>query len=338
MKYFLIVRQQNNQLGDLLCSAPMYFAIKKKYPESHITLVTASTNYDIPFKLINPHIDTILKLKRDSIVDYRTFIKEMRRTKYDFGIVPSTLMISRISNIINFISGAKIRVGVKRIDSEINKYHFLLNIKKEFDWNKNKVHQIYRISDIVKQIGCELSNQEIEEVKINISEEDKRFADEFISCNFPDLSKPLIGLHPGAGKSGNRWDVKHYFELIKLIHRSLSKNILITSGQIDKDVTNKLVNHLRENSIRYVLAENLDIGKLAAVQKKLNLYITNDTGIMHLAGFLGVNIISLFGPTNGFEWAPLKKNQFYIQSKTGNINDIEVKEVFDLILKKYDQW
>ena len=57
---------------------------------------------------------------------------------------------------------------------------------------------------------------------------------------------------------------------------------------------------------------------------------------MHLAGFSGVNVISLFGPTKGFEWAPLKKNQFYIQSKTDNINNIAVKEVFDLVINKYE--
>ena len=270
MKYFLIVRQQNNQLGDLLCSVPMYSAIKKKYPESHITLITASTNYDIPFKLINPHIDTILKFKKGSLRDYAVFIKEVRRIEYDFGIVPSTLNISRTSNIINLISGAKIRVGVKRIDNEINSLHYLLNIKKEYDWNKNKIHQIYRITDVVKQIGCELSNEEIEDVRININEEDSRFADEFISCNFPDTGRPIIGFHPGAGKSGNRWDVKYFLELIKLLHGRFNINILLTSGYIDKDVTYKLVNHLREEKINHVVAENLDIRKLTAVLKKIN--------------------------------------------------------------------
>jgi heptosyltransferase-2 len=215
-------------------------------------------------------------------------------------------------------------------------FHYLLNIKKEFDWNKNKVHQIYRITDIVKQIGCELSNKETEDIRININEVDKRVADEFISCNFPDTNKTLIGFHPGAGKSGNRWDVKYFLELIKLLHDRFSCNILLTSGYIDKEVTCKLVNHLQEIGIKPVVAENLEIGKLAAVLKKLNLYITNDTGLMHLAGFSSVNTVSLFGPTKGFEWAPLKKNQFYIQSKTDNINDIDVKEVFDLIIKNYE--
>jgi heptosyltransferase-2 len=336
MKYFLIVRQQNNQLGDMLCSVPMYKAIKKKYPDSHITLVTAPTNYNIPVKLINPYIDDILIFKKDSMRGYIEFIRNIRKVKYDFGIIPSTLNISRTSNIVNFISGAKTRVGVKRIDEEINPYHFLLNIKKEFDWNKNKVHQIYRVIDIVKQIGCDLDKQEIEDINVDITEDDIRFADEFVGINFPDPDKKLIGFHPGAGKIANRWDVKNFSGLIKMLHNRFESNILITSGNIDKEITNKLIVHLNDSGITPIVADNLEIGKLTAVLKKLNLYITNDTGLMHLAGFSGINTISLFGPTKGFEWAPLKKNQFYIQSKSNDINDITVKDVFDLSVNNYD--
>jgi heptosyltransferase-2 len=57
---------------------------------------------------------------------------------------------------------------------------------------------------------------------------------------------------------------------------------------------------------------------------------------MHLAGFSGTNVISLFGPTNGFEWAPVKGNQFFIQSETGKINDITPERVMNLVLEKYE--
>jgi len=51
---------------------------------------------------------------------------------------------------------------------------------------------------------------------------------------------------------------------------------------------------------------------------------------MHIAGYSNANMISLFGPTNPNEWAPKGKNQKYINSATGNINDISVDEVFIL--------
>ena len=48
--------------------------------------------------------------------------------------------------------------------------------------------------------------------------------------------------------------------------------------------------------------------------KHTDLYITNDTGTMHVAGGVNANIVSLFGPTHGYEWAPKGDNKVYIQS------------------------
>ena len=78
------------------------------------------------------------------------------------------------------------------------------------------------------------------------------------------------------------------------------------------------------------LSDNFEIKKLAAVLSRINLYITNDTGPMHIAGSTDTKMISLFGPTKSYEWAPSLENQFYIQSESGNINDITVSEVFEL--------
>ena len=56
----ILVVGKNNQVGDMICSLPLYFALKKKFTEAQITLVAAKTNYPIPLKDINPHLDNIL--------------------------------------------------------------------------------------------------------------------------------------------------------------------------------------------------------------------------------------------------------------------------------------
>ena len=52
-----------------------------------------------------------------------------------------------------------------------------------------------------------------------------------------------------------------------------------------------------------------------------------------LPDWSGTKMISLFGPTKAYEWAPSMENQFYIQSETGNINDITVEQVLSLCNK-----
>ena len=104
---------------------------------------------------------------------------------------------------------------------------------------------------------------------------------------------------------------------------------MMTSGTIDKEITDHIKSELKKSGIEIKILENTPIRKLSAVIKKLDLYITNDTGTLHVAAGVDANIISLFGPTHGYEWAPIGENKIYIQSPTNEINDITVDNVFE---------
>ena len=312
----------------MLCSLTLYKALKRKYPEAQITLVAAKTNYAIPFFDINPFLDRVIVFDKSSLKTILKFIRELRSIKYQIGIVPSTIVLSRTSHIINWISGAKTRVGVKSIDSKENESQKYLEIKSDFVWKA--VHQTQRNLQVAQQINCELSEDEIKSIKLNFSKDDLIYAKEFIVANFPDKNKRIIAFHPGAGKEANIWDKKNFIELIKKLYNEFNNYVLITSGWTDEKIVEPICNELQLANIEYKVLHNAPVKKLGAVLSMINLYITNDTGTMHIAGYSNANMISLFGPTNPNEWAPKGKNQKYINSATGNINDISVDEVFIL--------
>ncbi|QQS36234.1 MAG: glycosyltransferase family 9 protein [Ignavibacteriales bacterium] len=319
----------------MLCSLSLYAAIKKRYPDSHITLVAAKTNYEIPFKEINPYIDRVLVFDKSSLKTVLLFYKQLRKIKYDFGIVPSTIVLSRTSHIINFLSGAKKRVGVKSIDGKLNQSHKYLNIKSDFNW-KSK-HQLIRNLEIARQINCDLTDEELSEIKFSFNADQISFAEKYLADNFPDRSKKIIAFHPGAGKNANIWSTDNFISVIKQLYDQYRNNILITSGWTDSLITEKINSALSENKIPFTILHNCPVKKLGAVLKLCDLYITNDTGTMHIAGFSGAKMVSLFGPTDPAEWVPKGINQISIKSKTGLINDIDVEEVFahcKLILDK----
>ena len=100
--------RQHNQIGDMLCSLTLYKALKKKYPDARITLVAAKTNYEIPFFDINPYLDRVIIFNKSSIKTIIGFIRELRSRKYQLCFVPSTIVLSRTSHILNWISGSTI--------------------------------------------------------------------------------------------------------------------------------------------------------------------------------------------------------------------------------------
>lgn len=328
VKNLLIVRQ-HNQLGDMLCSVPLFAAIRKRFPDAHITLVASPINYEILFSDINPYIDKVITYRKAPFKNLIEFYKELKNHDYQIGIVPSTVSISRTSHFINYFSGAKIRVGVKSIDDKINSVEYLLNVKSDFNWDTKKLHQTERNLDVGRQINCDLTEAEKNEVMILLSEEEIKFAGDFINNHFPDRSKLIISFHPGAGKVPNRWDKENFIELMKMLNDKYNCYFLITSGMIDKEITDEVSSQLAEHKINCVILENTPIRKVGAVIKETDLYITNDTGTLHVAGGVDANVISLFGPTHGYEWAPAGENKIFIQSPTDNINDISVSEVFE---------
>lgn len=329
VKNILIVRQ-HNQLGDMLCSVPLFAAVRKKFPKAHITLVASPVNYEILYSDINPFIDKVITYRKSPFKNLIDFYRELRDHDYQIGIVPSTVSISRTSHLINYFSGAKIRVGVISIDDKINTVSYLLNVKSEFHWDSRKLHQTERNLDVGRLIGCDLTPEEKREVMIHLSADEKSFAAGYISDNFPDKNRTLVAFHPGAGKEKNRWDLQNFVSLMKLIYEKYNCYLLLTSGTIDKEITDRVKSELAKSNIECRILDNTPIRKVGAVIKMTDLYITNDTGTMHVAGGVDANLISLFGPTPGYEWAPAGKNKIYIQSPETDINKITVENVFEV--------
>lgn len=327
IKSILIVKQ-HNQMGDMLCSLPLFAAIRNRFPESHITLVASRDNNEIFNTAVNRYFDRLLLYDKSSPKTIAKFLKELRSRKYEIGIVPSTVSFSHTSHLINFISGAAARTGVRSADKRFNKYEYLLNIKGDFNWEPGKLHQIYRNLEIGELIGCGLNENQLRDTELELTGEEIKFAEEFFKTNF-DSKKPTIGFHPGAGKPPNRWSVENFSALISGLYFENGVNILITSGPMDTDVIKTLKKSLNEKNIKFINADDISLRYDAAVISKLDLYITNDTGPMHIANYLHIPLIALFGPTRGFEWGPVFEHQEYIQSPSENINDISAETVYN---------
>ena len=322
----ILIVKQHNQFGDMICTLPSFAAVRKKYPDAHMTLICSPENAEI-LRGNNPYIDKFLVYDKSSITKIINFYFELRKRKYEIGIVPSTVAFSRTSHIINRLSGAKIRVGVKSADNKQNSNDKYLDIKRDFHWNDENRHQTERFLDIVRQIGCDLAGEEKKEVKIYYSPEEINFANNFFTENFPDKSRPVISFQPGAGKIKNRWSLENFNLLIEKLFQEFNSYILLLPGPVDKILNEELCLKLSLENIPFVV-DHFPIRITSLLLSMCDLYITNDTGTMHSAAYSGAPVISLFGPMNGWEWAPEKDNCIFIQSKTENITDISVEEVY----------
>lgn len=151
-------------------------------------------------------------------------------------------------------------------------------------------------------------------------------ANKFISELDLASDELLIGLHVGAGKPANRWSLIKYSSLISKLNDTFSVKFYLTGSNSD----NEELNFVKENvSFALPVFQNRKIPEVAALISLSDLFIGNDTGIMHVAGTTVTPQITIFGPTNPFNWAPIGENKYFIR-KSEFIDDVSVDDVFDL--------
>lgn len=325
----ILVIRKHNQIGDILVSVPMYYTLKKYFPQAKITLLASKTNYPIPFKELNPYVDEIIIYEKSTLKQQLNTIKLLRKKKFDLAIVPSTIRLSSTSNLISFLAGIKFRVGVRKVDGQKNKLSFLLNIKKDFNWINSKTHQIFRNLEVIEQINCKINISEALNSYLKISEDEKNEAKEFLTKKFPGTST-LIGIHPGAGKIDHIWARENFVDVAKYLYQKWNSGFIITCGATDKPVVKNIEAAFKDEKIPFAILENFSIRKLAAIINECDLFITNDTGVMHIAGLTETLQISLFKDDKAYEWAPIGKNKFFVESSDEDINSISVDQILTL--------
>jgi ADP-heptose:LPS heptosyltransferase len=326
----VIVIRQHNQLGDLLASISLLRALKETYPDSHLSLVVSPANYPAvsKSKLIDSTFIFDKRILFNPMYLFRLF--KFLREKYDLAIVPATVSISFTSDLLARLTNSKIRIGAKSLDGKFNRSSFFFDRRIDLDWRKHPDSNVSeQILDIIRPFGINTVNYKSE---ISFDGNDSASANKFID-EFSDKSKKLlIGLHVGAGKPNNRWSLDNYAALVAKINRNYSANFYLTGGWAEKEELDYLSNHCEIKFGKFI---NKPIPQIAALILMSDLFISNDTGIMHVAGTTETPQISIFGPTNPFNWAPIGVNKYFVR-KSELIDDVSIKDVYhlcELILK-----
>ena len=229
--------------------------------------------------------------------------------------------MSFTSDIVAYLSGARYRVGATSLGGLDNPSGFVFNLPRQLDWHSTPHrHQTLRNYDIVSGLiepPADLSH-EITLLSDEISE-GKLFV-----RNEKSHKTLCIAFHPGAGKAPNRWPAWQFAEVANTLAREFRAMVLVTSGPMDDQPTAEMEAAL---DVGFKVLKNQYIRTVASILKSADLVISNDTGIMHVAGAVGTPVLSLFGPTDPEQWAPIGAQNRYIQGANGDIRAIETGDV-----------
>lgn len=325
----ILVIRRHNHVGDMLCSLPLYAALHKRWPAARIDLLATPTRYPIPLKEINPYIASVNYYTKGSLGEILHAHRSLRRIRYDMALVPSTVALSRTSHITAFVSGAPLRVGVRAIDGKANIAHRLLNVAGDVQWNDSRVHQEERNREIAALAGCMLDDEEVRALRIPLDAHAEEAA--AVALGPHADGRPLFGVHPGAGKRENIWATERFASVLEASRLPEGAGIVITGSTLDEAEIAALRSMLENKGITHRILRDMEIPVLSAVFRRLRVYLSNDTGTMHIAAYSGCPTVSLFGPTHAWEWAPRGSQHRAVQSPDRSMNGITVPTVIEAL-------
>ena len=149
---------------------------------------------------------------------------------------------------------------------------------------------------------------------IATSEEERERAGRLLSgpCGEAGL---VAGVSPGAYRQSRMWPEERFAEVIKWLLRDMMACVVLTGGDRERGVIESLAGSFAGEKITTVV--DIPLVELAAVIGKMDIFITNDTGPMHIAAAMDVPVVALFGQTNLHRYHPYMDDSRYIALKKG---------------------
>jgi ADP-heptose:LPS heptosyltransferase len=117
------------------------------------------------------------------------------------------------------------------------------------------------------------------------------------------VSGPLVGIHVSGGRAIKQWPPERFAEVARGLISTVGATLVLTGTAADRPLVDQVASALPRE---HVIDAGSDLGllELAAVLQRLDLFVTGDTGPMHLATAVDTPIVAVFGPSQPARYAP----------------------------------
>ena len=284
MKKILLIRLSS--LGDVVLTTPAIRAVRAHFPDAYIAMLVAKQSADALHE--NPHLNEIItydRLAKDKDTgEMLRIIRQLRKRKFTLAI---DLQRKFRTQILMYFSGAAERVGKGR----------LCTIRVQEQGHK---HATAHYFDLLHAVGIPAEDQQLE---LFLAESERSNAAKRLDTAGVSKMTLNVGLFPGAGWKLREWMPERFAAIGDRLVAQFNANVLVFGGPKESELVQTVVNLMDAPAIPF--AGNLEIRQLAACIEQCDLFLTNDTGPMHIAAAVGTPTVSLFGPGNHIRFQPI---------------------------------
>jgi len=290
-----ILVRATNWIGDAVMSLPALRALRVGFPDAQI--VVLAKPWVAALYEGETAIDRVIALPgnpgfRDPGVKWRT-AQALRKERFDLAVL---LPNSFESAAMAFLSGAKRRVGYVRDGRGV----LLTNpvpLPRPGDIPK---HERFYYLELLRRARLIDQIPEVSEIRLDGADAARARGENLFKDR--NMSGRIIGVSPGAAYgNAKRWIPARFADAARTLAERLNGIVAVFGSQAENALCEEVAQAAggRNFAGATALREFIDMTAACAV------YLTNDSGAMHIASALGVPTVTVFGPTDETATGPL---------------------------------
>ncbi len=302
MNFKKILVVQTSFLGDAILTLPLIKSIKRNFPEAEVFCLVTPQNADVFSG--NRDISGIITYdkhgKEEGVSGFVRKLREIKRGCFDVLISPHR---STRTSLLVLFSGIPLRIGFS--DSAMS---FVYNRVVKRDLH---IHEVERNLSLLNplNIGKEKWSYDAE---LYYPEEAKVFCNNIFEA-YGVGSELKVGMNPFSVWPTKRWPKERFKALAKRIIDELDGWVFIFGLERDREEAS----FIEGGEKRIInLAGRTKLKELFCMVSQMDVFITNDSGPMHIACAYNVPTVAIFGPTvPEFGFSPWRKRCAVVERK-----------------------
>ncbi|HEY2962716.1 MAG TPA: glycosyltransferase family 9 protein [Pyrinomonadaceae bacterium] len=309
------------QLGDVVLSLPALRAIRERFPRARITVAVGKPGGEIV--KLSGYANEVLEVDRVGLRDGNKlisigrifkFVGQVRKAKFDFVIDLHSLSET---NLLGFLSGAPQRLYARRPGRSLD---YLANFSPRPPREAKEAHAVDRYLDVIKPLGIENAPRF---PLLKTAPAANTAVETLLKKESANAGTLLVGVFPGAGHDSRRWPVEYFAEIADHLIRNERVRVIVFAGPEERALLPQMRPLFPPSTI---FLDRLTIPQLASAQARLTLFISNDTGPVHIAAAVGTPVVVIMDRPDLHSFTPVGDQHRLIFGR--EITQISVREVY----------
>ena len=305
MRLDRILLARTDRIGDAVLITPAVRAVKKAYPQCHLTVMTAPAA--CPVFESNPYVDEILAYdvpdRYGGPGGLLRLTRMMRRQKSDAVIF---LFPAPRLSFACWLAAVPLRVG-----TGYRFWSFLYNRKVFVHRADCAKHEAAYNLDLLSPLGISSENISPE---VYVTAAERQAAEQLLAGRNVRLDKPVIVVHPGSRGSALAWPAAQFHELLARIISEELGQVVVVGVRQESALARQVMGGFEDRVADLVGATTLR--ELAGILSTADVFVGNSSGPMHLAAAVSTQVVGLFSPITvegPTRWGPIGEHHRVLQ-------------------------